>query len=201
MAALKDKLQNALDEGRILILGAQVLVGFQYHSVFERGFTALPVSAQYFRLGALGLMLLALALLLTPVARHQIIEGGEDTDALLRFTTGIVGWALLPFAVGLGIDLWIAAEKLAGRTRGILCGTAATLVALWFWYGLEAVHRSRRGLTGEEERVEQHTQSQADGTEITDKIRHVLAEARMVLPGAQALLGFQFAVMLVDGFD
>jgi hypothetical protein len=30
-------------------------------------------------------------------------------------------------------------------------------------------------------------------TDVHDKIRHALTEARVVLPGAQALLGFQLA--------
>jgi hypothetical protein len=38
-------------------------------------------------------------------------------------------------------------------------------------------------------------------TEITEKVKHVLLEGRMVLPGVQALLGFQFAVILVEGFE
>jgi hypothetical protein len=29
IAKLKDKIQNALDEGRMLVLGSQVLLGFQ----------------------------------------------------------------------------------------------------------------------------------------------------------------------------
>lgn len=33
------------------------------------------------------------------------------------------------------------------------------------------------------------------------KVEQVLTETRMVLPGVQALLGFQLASMLVDGFD
>jgi hypothetical protein len=54
MAALKDKVQNALDESRILILGAQVFIGFQFRSILEAGFATLPVSVQYLRLGTLG---------------------------------------------------------------------------------------------------------------------------------------------------
>ena len=47
MAALTDKVQNALDESRILILGAQVFIGFQFRSVLETGFATLPVASQY----------------------------------------------------------------------------------------------------------------------------------------------------------
>ena len=37
-------------------------------------------------------------------------------------------------------------------------------------------------------------------TAIHEKIQHVLTEARVVLPGTQALLGFQLAIMLEEGF-
>jgi len=37
--------------------------------------------------------------------------------------------------------------------------------------------------------------------ELKDKIRHTLTETRMVLPGTQALLGFQLIVLLMHGWD
>jgi hypothetical protein len=37
-------------------------------------------------------------------------------------------------------------------------------------------------------------------TAVHDKIRHALTEARVILPGNQALLGFQLAVTLQQGF-
>ena len=46
MAKIKDKVENALDEARMLVLGAQVLVGFQLRSVFEKGFESLPIPSQ-----------------------------------------------------------------------------------------------------------------------------------------------------------
>ena len=38
-------------------------------------------------------------------------------------------------------------------------------------------------------------------TPLKDKVEQVLTEARMVLPGVQALLGFQLATMMMEGFD
>src|ERR671933_377892 len=58
MAKIKDKVKNALDEARMLVLGAQVLVGFQFRSVFEPGFDQLPLLSQLLKLLGLGLMLL-----------------------------------------------------------------------------------------------------------------------------------------------
>src|SRR4051812_6529576 len=37
--------------------------------------------------------------------------------------------------------------------------------------------------------------------ELSQRIRHALTECRMVLPGTQALMGFQLIVVLMEGFD
>ena len=203
MTELKDKVKTALDEGRILILGANILLGFQYRSSLEKGFDQLPLSSQYLKMGGLGLMLIAVALLMSPGAYHRIVEEGEDTEDIHRFTTRVLDLALLPFALGLGIDFYIATEKLMGRIPGVTAGVAAVLVALFFWYGLEMMRKGEREPEIKERRAmeDEKEESKSGGTKVKDKIQQVLTENRMVLPGAQALLGFQFAGMLVEGFE
>jgi DMSO reductase anchor subunit len=202
MAELKDKIQNALDEGRMLVLGSQVLLGFQFRSAFEQGFEKLPVASQYLKMGALGLMLLALGLLIAPGAYHRIVEEGEDTEDLHRFTTKVMDYALLPFAVGLGIDVYVAFERSSGRTFGLLTGLGATLFALFFWYGLEFMRRGEREPEiKEEQEMAKKENSRQGGAKVKDKIKHVLTECRVVLPGAQALLGFQFISTLTESFE
>ena len=203
MAKLKDRIKTALDESRMLILGAQVLLGFQYRSVFEPGFDKLPFSSQYLKLCGLCLMLIAVGLIMSPGAFHRIVEEGEDTERVHRYTSNIMGLALMPFALGFSIDLYVAAEKLLGRTAGVSAGAGLCLVALFFWYGLEAIRRREREPKIMEKEMESKKKEQddAEGTKLKDKIEQALTEMRVVLPGAQALLGFQFASMLVEGFD
>lgn len=202
MAKLKDKIENALDEGRMLVLGSQVLLGFQYRSAFEPGFDKLPLSSQYLKLSALGLMLFAIGLLLAPGAYHRIVEEGEDTQALHRFTTKVMDYALLPFAIALGLDVYVAAERTLGRTAALTVGLGASLLALFFWYGLELKRRGEREPEiREEQEMEREEDSESGGSKITDKIKHVLTECRVVLPGAQALLGFQFVTTLMEAFE
>lgn len=203
MAELKDKITNALNECRILILGAQVILGFQYRSFFENGFEKLPLHAQYLKMIGMALMLLAVAFLIAPGAYHRIVAEGEDTRDLHRFATKSAELALLPFATGLSIDLFVSVEKVAGRAAGIISGLATGLIALFFWYGLEALHKTKYGPEIKEirEMKKQEQGSESDGAKLKDKIKHVLTEARMVLPGAQALLGFQFATMLMESFE
>ena len=110
MAKLQDKIRNVLNESRILILGAQVLLGFQYRSAFEARFVDLQRSSKYLLLTALSLILIVLALLVSPAPYHQIVEEGNDTEGFHRFTTAIIELALLPFALGLAINFYVAAQ-------------------------------------------------------------------------------------------
>src|SRR5437763_14421860 len=127
MAELKDKIQNALDESRMLVLGSQVLLGFQFRSAFEPGFEKLSVTSQYLKMGALGLMLVALGLLISPAAYHRIVEEGEDTQRLHRFTTKVMTYALLSFAIVLGIDFYVTAESMLSQTFALITGLFARL--------------------------------------------------------------------------
>jgi hypothetical protein len=203
VAKLKDRIKTALDEGRMLILGAQVLLGFQYRVVFEPGFNKLPRSSQYLVVGGLTLMLVTVALLMSTGSFHRIVAEGEDREDVHRFTTTVMDWALLPFAITLGFDLLVATGKLAGQSYGIAAGVVASVTALFFWYGLEMMSKAKREPRIKEEREmeEREEKSASGGTKVKDKIDHALTEGRMVLPGAQALLGFQFATMFMDDFD
>jgi hypothetical protein len=202
MAQLKDKIQNALDEGRMLVLGSQVLLGFQYRSAFETGFDKLPVVSQYLKLSALGLMLFALGLLLAPGAHHRIVEEGEDTERQHNFTTKVMDYALLPFAIALGLDVYVATQPTFGYTGAVIVGIGASLLALFFWYGLEFKYRrEHKHQIREEQEMSKQEEKEQNGSKLKDKIKHVLTECRVVLPGAQALLGFQFITTLTESFE
>jgi hypothetical protein len=215
MANLKQKVKFGLDESRILVLGTQVLLGFQYSVVFQKDFDLLPQSSQYLKACGLGLLLLTLALLLSAAPYHQLAARGNDTADVLRFITGTVALALVPFAVSLSIDFYTSTEKVAGQLFGALAAVAALLTALFFWYGLGAFHKmsaaSPGGLHARDHKLhneengamqdKKQDASEEAAMQLKDKIDQALTEARVVLPGAQALLGFQFTAMLVEGFD
>ncbi|WP_242344427.1 DUF6328 family protein [Anaeromyxobacter terrae] len=192
MAELSSKVQNALDEARILVLGIQVLVGFDFRAFFEPGFEALPGWARALKLATLVTLLAALALVVLPSPWHRLVEGGEDTEGIHRVTLRAVSMALLPFALGLAGDVAIGIQPVAGARGAALAGVAVALAAMGAWYVATGIARGRRPARGEGRDV--------SDTSVEKKIRHVLTEARMVLPGAQALLGFQLAVMMTQAF-
>jgi hypothetical protein len=192
VAKLSNRVQNALDEARILILGGQILLGFEYRAFFERGFESLPGWARTTKLLTLCLMIAALALVMMPSPFHRLVERGEDTERIHGVATRAASLALLPFALGLGLDVLVAMVRVEDLAAGVAVAAAGAVAAgaLLCWYALPAWrHRPRR------------QEDDMQGSDLEGKIRHVLTETRMILPGAQAMLGFQLAVTLMEAFE
>jgi hypothetical protein len=192
MATLDQRIKNALDEARMVVLVVQVLMGFQFRAVLEHGFDRLPRSAQYIHLGALALLLGTFALAVSPATFHRLAEHGQDTGRVLDFTSRMVGLALLPFAAAFGSSFFVVGELTGNPIEAVIMGLAAFFVAVGLWYAWPMFHRRAR-VPAEREI--------GRGGPLSAKIDHVLTEARMVLPGAQALLGFQFLSFFAEGFE
>jgi Family of unknown function (DUF6328) len=197
---LSEKIKLALEETRILILGTQILLGFGFRSVFSERFDQLSPNARY--LDGVGLVLLvcAVALLTAPGPYHRIAERGHDSGELHRYVTQIADMALLPFALALGIGLFVSAEAVFNEEGiAISAGTVGGALALALWYG---VPQLRRLFSGEKERRMTLSQrNERADTPLQVKIEQLLVEARVVLPGAQALFGFQLAIVLTQSFQ
>jgi hypothetical protein len=188
---LDERLTDALNEARIVVLVVQVLLGFQFGAVFERGFERLPRTAQNIHLGALALLLATFALAVAPATFHRLAEHGRDSARVLQFTSRMIALALLPFAAALGCSFFVVGEGAGYRLGAIIGGLVAFLIAVALWYAWPMLHRRPR---------ERDERDPGHGGPVSAKIEHILTEARMVLPGAQALLGFQFLSVFTDGF-
>ncbi len=80
MAKLKDKIENALNETRILVLGIQILIGFGFRSFFEPGFAEDGASHRSnFNWRRWALMLLGFGVLMVPVPYHRMVLHGRNT--------------------------------------------------------------------------------------------------------------------------
>ncbi|MBB2964315.1 DUF6328 family protein [Methylobacterium sp. R2-1] len=196
--SLSKKVKAGLDETRILILGSQILLGFQFQGAFRPAFEHLPFHDRVVWIGALGLITLTIALLITPSVQHRMVEGGRDTKRLLGVIGRYAGLSLAPFALALGADLFLAAEPVLGLGPAAAIGLATCGLALLFWYGLEAL---KARANGDKERTMTSREPEYEHTTLETKIEQMLTEARVVLPGAQALLGFQLVITFSEAFE
>jgi hypothetical protein len=189
---LDKRIKTALDETRLLILGSQVLFGFLLESFFQNAFETLPRSSQLLVCAALTLMVLSIACLIAPSMQHRIVEAGQSTLRLERATSRFAAWGLLPFIASLGLTLYIVFDRVYGGLAGTAVGIASGVLAGFLWFGLA-------GLIGKHKR-QIMTEAPAE-TPLSTKIEQMLTEARVIIPGCQALLGFQLIAMLTRAFD
>jgi hypothetical protein len=191
------KISFALQETRILVLGVQVLLGFGFHAFFYPRFERLESTDQALLLLQLCLLQLVLTMLLTPAAFHRLAHDGKDRPGMHSFTTRIVEAALLPFALAIGTGAYVAANLVIGATGAVIFAAAVTLVALLLWYGAGLAAGKPQAWI---ERMEQQA-PKIKPPSLTTQIERLLTEARVVLPGVQALFGFQFAALFTEAFE
>ena len=191
--SLSKKAKTALDETRLLLLGAQVLFGFYLTGVFQDAFEHLPPTTRLVDCAGQFLMALVVGLLVAPSMQHRIVEEGQDTHRILGVTTLFAGLALLPFGMSLGLGVYIAFDRLVGPGAAFAAGGLFFLLAAFFWFGLEFALKSPTAT--------KPMPDQEEPTPLSTKIDQLLTEARVVAPGAQALLGFQFTVMFSRSFE
>jgi hypothetical protein len=188
-----EKVKIALDETRMLILGAQVLLGFQMRSVFQDEFEHLPGHTKLWDGIALLVLVTVVCLLIAPAIHHRMVDNGDATRRIMRAISVVMSAALGLFALSLGINIFIALERVSDHALAVAAGIAAVVLALWFWFGAEwlaVVQRRGKELIMADERVP-----------LIKKIDQLLTDARVILQGAQALLGFQLAVILTQAFE
>ena len=139
-------------------------------------------------------------LLMWPAAFQQVAEDGEVGRPTFDFASRVMCWALFPFAAALGIEVHAVARTVCGLAAATALGVGTGGVAIAFWYGIEMAAKRRRPAR-ERAMGDRKSAEKGEATPLKDKIDDVLTEARVVIPGAQALLGFQLIVMLNEGFE
>ena len=190
--ALTEKVKTALDETRLLILGSQILFGFQLNGMFQDAFEQISAAGRSLNACGYFLMAITVGLLIAPSLQHRLVERGQDTERMHRATNRFAALALIPFAPSLGITFYIVLERHVGAAAAAAAGAAFSVLALFFWFGIERLIEQREKKMSDQDEKE---------TPLHTRIDQMLTESRVMLPGAQAILGFQFAVMLSKSFD
>lgn len=188
---LDRKVKIALDETRLLVLGIQVLLGFQFQAFFQNGFAELAPASRAICAAGLALQTLSLGLLIIPSMEHRLVETGSSSKRLVRAASFYTSTGLIPFSISLGLAGYVVMQRHFGGAAGIAFGATLLLASALAWFGLEMLHREKTAMPDTSD----------TGTPLTTKVEQVLTEARVIIPGAQALFGFQFIAMLTTGFD
>lgn len=121
----------------MVLPGIQALFGFQLIAVFNARFAEdLSVAAQTFHLASIVLVVLSMALIMTPAALHRQQEW-VSSARFVRIASRFVAWAMLPLLLAVALDVGLIALLILGTVGwavglGGLAGLCCA--ALWYLY-------------------------------------------------------------------
>jgi hypothetical protein len=144
--SVESRIKQVLTEARVVLPGVQALLGFQLTAMLTDAFGQLPKSLQYLHLASLGLLASSMVFLMAPAAFHRIVERGEDTERLHRFSSAMILTAMVPLGLGLAADFYVVLQKVLD-SPALSAGLAVTSLLFFFglWFGVTHAIRGAHG--------------------------------------------------------
>jgi len=150
---LLDQERNSLDEARMVLPGIQAVFGFQLIAVFNERFAQLPEVLRIAHFASLSLVVVAVALIMTPAAYDRLAEPDVVTRRFLANTATLLTTAMAVFGCAIATEMFVVATMVTqSSTLGIAASLAALALfgSLWFLFPLrrareEAARRKAAG--------------------------------------------------------
>jgi len=139
---LDDRIRQVSTEIRMVLPGAQALLGFQFITFVLSEFDKLPPLLKQIHVVSSILLTLCVILLMTPAAYHRIVENGENSEHFHRFASAMLLSALVPLALGIAGDFFVVTEHVVQSTA-VSISLAAIILLCFFglWFGLPMLRR------------------------------------------------------------
>jgi hypothetical protein len=144
--ALNEEMRNIIEEARVILPGIQALFGFQTIVVFNQRFIDLPEYAKDCHLVGLGMVIIAVALVMTPAVYYRYVGRDYVTPRMIGQSSLMIRAALFPLACGIGLDIFTVILAATDQPNWSATGAGFAfvfLIALWFVFPISARHRSR----------------------------------------------------------
>jgi hypothetical protein len=124
-----------LEESRMVLPGMQALFGFQLIAVFNSAFSEkLGALEQRLHLAAIALVVIGIALIMTPAAYHRQTSPHAVSARLIALSTRLILLSMAPLALAICLDFylvgWIVLHSVLAACMAT--GLLALFVFLWF---------------------------------------------------------------------
>jgi hypothetical protein len=129
-----EEMRNIIEEARVILPGLQAVFGFQTAAVFNDRFTDLETYAKVCHLIGLGLIVVSMAMLMTPAVYYRA-QRGNATQRMVNVSRKSIRGALIPMSLGFSLDmLTVMSLATGGLAISIAAGalTLALFAGLWY---------------------------------------------------------------------
>lgn len=144
---LQEEMRNIIEETRVILPGIQALFGFQTIAVFNQRFAELPEFAKDCHLVSLSMVIIAVALIVTPAVYYRYVGYDYLSTHMLKISTKMIRAALLFLAVGLSLDMFTVIYTATEQVNAGVIGAVISLlflIGLWFVFPMAARRAARR---------------------------------------------------------
>lgn len=142
-----EEMRNIIEEARVILPGVQALFGFQTIAAFSDRFADLPSYAVICHLVGLGMVILAVALVMTPAVYYRVVGPQYVSRIMIKRSSWLIRLALAPLACGLALDMFTVIYVATSGLQPSVLGALATffvLSSLWFIFPWLERRRCRR---------------------------------------------------------
>jgi hypothetical protein len=140
--SLADATQMLLDECRMVLPGIQALFGFQLIAVFSERFAReLSAFEQRLHFVSIALVVLAIAIIMTPAAYRRHQQPREVTGTFIDVSTLLVLASMVPLAMGLSLDFYLIGRLILDDPLVLPLTLAVFAVIFFLWFFFPRMHR------------------------------------------------------------
>ena len=147
--ALADVATHLLEECRMVLPGIQALFGFQLVAVFNQAFwDKLNPVEQHLHLIAVALIVIAIALVMTPAAYHRQAEPDSVSERFVAVCSRLLLWSMVPLLVAICLDFYLVARLILHNV--LLSLVLALLMSFLFvipWFALPRLKRLQQWIS------------------------------------------------------
>lgn len=147
--ALADVVTHLLEECRMVLPGIQALFGFQLVAVFNQAFwDKLNPVEQHLHLIAVALIVIAIALVMTPAAYHRQAEPDSVSERFVAVCSRLLLWSMVPLLVAICLDFYLVARLILHNV--LLSLVLALLMSVLFvipWFALPRLKRLQQWIS------------------------------------------------------
>jgi hypothetical protein len=136
-ASLEQETTTIIEETRMILPGIQAVFGFQLIAIFNNGFHDLKPGEKLLHLGALLMVAIAIALIMTPAGYHRIAERGIVSRRFVVIASRLLAMAMLPLMLGLSADLFVVSRLILNDvppSAGIAGAFLILFAGLWYLF-------------------------------------------------------------------